>query len=141
MFCHGDEHRFTLVAAVNYATSLEKLNRFEEAKSLVCKAVPVARRVLGESDESTLKIRWLYGRVLYSDTGATLDDLREAVTKLEEFAPTARRVLGGAHPLTTTFEKNLRNARAALRTREEAAPDDVSSICEGLDAMRKPGDA
>ena len=32
------------------------------------------------------------------DPGATLDDLREAVATLEETAPTARRVFGGAHP-------------------------------------------
>ena len=37
---------------------------------------------------------------LYEDDGATLDDLREAVTTLEDTERTARRVLGGAHPLT-----------------------------------------
>ena len=38
---------------------------------------------------------------VYKDPGATLDDLREAVTTLEESERIARRVLGGAHPLTT----------------------------------------
>ena len=131
---YGDEHSLTLVAAVNYATSLEKLNRFEEAKSLVCKAVPVARRVLGESDESTLKIRWLYGRVLYSDTGATLDDLREAVTTLEETERIARRMLGGAHPLTVDMEKSLRKSRAVLAARE-GDPSARTMLCEALKAM------
>ena len=32
--------------------------------------------------------------------GATLDDLREAVTTLEDAVLIARRVFGGAHPLT-----------------------------------------
>ena len=50
--------------------------------------------------------------------GATLDDLREAVTTLEETERTMRRVLGGAHPLTTGIEGSLQNARAALRARE-----------------------
>ena len=59
----------------------------------------------------------------YEETGdephaATLDDLREAVTTLEGTERTARRVLGGAHPLTTGIEISLRNARAARRVRE-----------------------
>ena len=52
------------------------------------------------------------------DAGATLDDLREAMTTLEETGRTARRVFGGAHPLTTAMEDNLRQARAAFRARE-----------------------
>ena len=37
---------------------------------------------------------------------------------IEEVAPTARRVLGGAHPLTKEIEEHLRESRAALRARE-----------------------
>ena len=37
---------------------------------------------------------------LYFDAAATLDDLREAVATLEDAERIARRVLGGAHPLT-----------------------------------------
>ena len=59
-----------------------------------------------------------YGETLYTDNGATLDDLREAVTTLEEIERIARRVLGGAHPLTVDIERSLRRARAALRVRE-----------------------
>ena len=43
-----------------------------------------------------------------------LDDLREAMTTLEEIEPTARRVLGGAHPLTAEIEPTLQNARSKL---------------------------
>ena len=50
--------------------------------------------------------------------GATLDDVREAVTTLEDTRRIARRVLGGAHPTTMGIHQNLRNARAALRARE-----------------------
>ena len=49
---------------------------------------------------------------LYDNDASTLDDLREAVTTLEELAPTARRVLGGAHLFTTTIVKYLQKARA-----------------------------
>ena len=59
---------------------------------------------------------------LYEDPDATLDDLREAVTTLEEIEPTARRVFGGAHPLTKTIVETLRDARAALRARETPSP-------------------
>ena len=59
---------------------------------------------------------------LYSDPAATLDDLREAVTTLEDLERTARRVSGGAHPLTKNVEGSLRKARAALRAREDAEP-------------------
>ena len=45
---------------------------------------------------------------------ATLDDLREAVTTLEETARLARRVLGGAHPTTVRIEGALQGARTKL---------------------------
>jgi len=48
----------------------------------------------------------------------TLDDVREAVTTLEETERTARRVLGGENPITTWIGEYLRDAEAALRARE-----------------------
>ena len=59
-----------------------------------------------------------YAIALYQDADASLDDLREGEITLEELERTARRVLGGAHPMTAGIEKNLRDARAALRARE-----------------------
>ena len=50
-----------------------------------------------------------------------LDDLREAVTTLEDTARTARRVFGSAHPLTEGVAAYLQDAQAALRAREETA--------------------
>ena len=82
----------------------------------------MARRVLGESHELTLKVRYYYAEALYEDPSATLDDLREAVTTLENTERTARRVLGSAHPTTKGLEKGLREARAARRAREAQAP-------------------
>ena len=51
----------------------------------------------------------------HENSDATLDDLREAVTTLEEAERTARRVLGGAHPLTMDLTLGLRNAQVVLR--------------------------
>ena len=63
-------------------------------------------------------MRWLYAGALYKDDAATLDDLREAVSTLAEIEPIARRVLGGAHPLTDDIEWGSGEARATLRARE-----------------------
>ena len=63
----------------------------------------------------------LYTKALYTDEGATLDDVREAVTTLEETERTARRVMGGAHPLVCGIGNNRREARAALAAREAPA--------------------
>ena len=115
------EHIMTLASADNYAMSLIKLRRFEEAKSLLCKQLPVARRVLGKDHIQTIKMTWRSAEALYEDANATLEDMREVVTTLEELERTARRVLGGAHPVTKGVEVNLRDAQAVLRARETGA--------------------
>ena len=99
------------MAAVNYATSLEKVKHREEAKALMLRTIPVARRVLGESHEFTIKMRWCYTAALCNDPGATLNEFREALTTLEDIERIARRVLGGAHPITTDIGKSLRTVR------------------------------
>ena len=55
---------------------------------------------------------------LYNDTGATLEDLREAATTLEDAERIARRVFGGAHPTTVGLRAELKLSRAILRARE-----------------------
>ena len=117
---YGEGNKHSLGAAYNVAITLRDLKRFEEAKTLMLKTIPVARRVLGESHELTLRMRRTYAGALYKADGATLDDLREAVATLEATASIARRVLGSAHPTTDSIEDDLQGARAALRAREEA---------------------
>ena len=63
-------------------------------------------------------MRWIYAKALYLNPGATLDDLCEAVTTLEDAGRIARRVLGGTHPITGSIGINLQEARAALSARE-----------------------
>ena len=131
----GEEHPHTLQAAINYASSLIYLRRSEEAKSLLRKWIPVARRVSGDGHESTLRLRFNYARAIVGDTSATLNDLRQAVTTLEDTGRIARRVFGDAHPLTMNIEGEVQKVRAAL-----AARGDVESIREAVAAMT-PGDA
>ena len=122
----GEGHEDTLLAANNYAAALNTQKRFEETKSILGPVLPVARRVLGEAArpcggrDLLLKMRKSYAEALFRDTGATLDDLREAVTTLVETARTARRVLGSAHPVTAGIETDLRNARLVLSARESS---------------------
>ena len=121
MTLNGKEHRETLVAANNYGSILDELKRFEEAKTLLRETVPVARRIFGDCNELTLRMRFVYTQTLYLDEGATLDDLRESVATLEELDRTARRVLGAAHPTTTDIGQTLQKARALLRAREASS--------------------
>ena len=115
---YGEEDEHTFIAAGNYANSLLDLERFEEAKALLRRTIPVARRVLGDSHRSTLVNRCSYAESLFNDDDATLDDLREAVTTLEDTVRLARRVLGGEHPTTVGIEGELQAPRAALHARE-----------------------
>ena len=68
-------------------------------------------------------MRSVYAQALYRDDGATLDDLRESVETFEDVGRIARRVLGGAHPMSKDNEVDLRNAREALAARETPSPE------------------
>ncbi len=94
-----------------------------------------------------LEMRQIYAKTLYEDDGTTLDDLREAVTTLEELERTARRTFGGAHPVTGDFGRCLCNARAALASREMTAAGrgttragDVRALREAVAAMSTTSD-
>jgi len=135
---NGEEHRSTIIAANNYAASLNQLHRFEEAKALLRKTIPMAQRALGESHGLTLRMRKTYAEAIYMDPGATPDDLCEAVATLEEIARTARRVLGGAHPFVLALEASMRLSREALHNREaEVVPLPVAE----RDALQRDCDA
>ena len=129
----GEEHERTMEAAYNYASSLIYNQRFEEAKTVLRKTMPVARRVLEEGNRLLLMMRWKYAVALARADGAALDDVRESVNMLEETARTARRVLGGANPTAAQIEHCLRSARATLRARETG---DMSSLREAMEATR-----
>ena len=73
---NGEEEPETMREALNYASILDSLRSYKEAKKVLRKMTPVARRVLGDCNDLTLRMRCLYATALYLDEGATLDDLR-----------------------------------------------------------------
>jgi len=74
----------------------------------------VARRVLGDSDDITLRMRCLHANALYRGSNATLNDLSEAVETFYDTTQIARRVLGRAHPTVRSTEMGLQQSRARL---------------------------
>jgi len=81
---YGEEHAHTLGEANNLVSSLGILKRYREASSILRKTMPVARRALGDDSKTTLGMRKMYAQILYGAEAATLEDLREAVTTLDE---------------------------------------------------------
>ena len=81
---------------------------------MLLKKIPVVLRVLGTSHEITLSMRLNYAAALCMDDGATLDDLREAVSTLEDAERIGRRVLGGENPTAVAIGEALKISRAKL---------------------------
>ena len=98
-----DLHR----CAYNLASTLIKLQHFDEARSLLRKTLPLVQRVLGESHELTLTMRWRHALLISKDASAASSDLREAMNTWEDTARIARRVLGSSHPTTKAIEVGL----------------------------------
>ena len=74
-----------------------------------------ARFVSGGAGED---FRWNDARALAADPGSTLDDIREAMTMLEDLTRITRRVFGSAHPLVALCEDSLRLVRKKLGASE-----------------------
>jgi len=119
---NGQENARTIIEAHNYASCLGRLKRYAEVKTLLRNLIPVAQRVLGDCNDRTLSMQYGYAWALYRKDGATLGDLRESVTTLEDTARIRRRVFGDAHPATTDVEKCLKSVRAVLRANEKMRP-------------------
>ena len=77
----------------------------------------------------------MYAVALYKDAATTLDDVREAVTTLEDTERTARRVFGGANRFVAMVEGTLRVSREMLSACESACDTGSDSITEAFAAM------
>ena len=101
-------------ATNNYAVVLLDLDRHAEAKALIRKTMPVARRTLGAEHDLTLNFRDVYGRCLCRDPGASRDDVAEAIEIMDDVQRRARRVFGPGHPNWNTLPQELTAAREKL---------------------------
>ena len=115
----GEEHYDTLLAANNYAASLVELERFKEAKKLMRKTMPVARRALSDEHDLTLNLRKVYADCLCSDASASQDDVAEAIEIMEDVQRRARRVFGDGHPNWVDLPRDLMAARDKLASFED----------------------
>ena len=112
---YGAQNRHTFIPANNYATSLISLERFEEAKALLRKTMPVARRVLGPEHDLTMSMREDLSRVIL-DGDSSANEKRQALRTLEEVAGIMRRVMGPAHPDTLHAQSELERHREEFPT-------------------------
>ena len=87
--------------------TLLDLRRFEEAKILLRKVAPVARRALGTEHELTLSLREDLSLATL-DGESSAEEKREALRMLEDVAGIMRRVLGPAHPDTLFTQGKLK---------------------------------
>ena len=90
----------------NYGITLIDLRRFEEAKRLLRKVLPVARRVLGAEHVRTLSLREDLARATLGGDSSSKEK-RKALQTLEETLGVMRRVLGAAHPETQRVQRQL----------------------------------
>jgi tetratricopeptide (TPR) repeat protein len=103
----GGQARSTFLAAGNYAMNLIELRRFAEARNLLRKIIPVARRVLGNDHELTLSLREDLCRAIL-DGEPTDNEKHEALEMLKDTAGAMRRILGPDHPDTLHAQKMLK---------------------------------
>lgn len=109
---HASVHDHVLALALS--KSLFDAKRFTEAKSLLRERLSEARRALGAEADVVLHLHWNYAATLYSDDGASRDDVIEALAILEGLSATPQRIYGTSHPLTTNIQQNLKTARSKL---------------------------
>ena len=97
-------HFLTLVDALNLCQSLVSTERYAEAKAVVLEARPHARRLLGDGNEVTIKLRYVYCQVCCLDFSTRPEEMRLVKAELEDVVRTCRRTLGPAHPNTISYQ-------------------------------------
>ena len=114
---YGIENVGTTKAALNLSVTLGNLNRFEEARALAQKTIPVAQRTFGPDHDLTLCLRRNYIQAVYDDPKSSLADLRRAETTLKDVYRRAQRVFGTSHPETAICETMMSKLNETLAER------------------------
>ena len=109
----GTDHEQTINAANNLAISSMALGHLGDAKSLLRKNIRACRRSFGADHVYTFRAHSLFVRILYIEQ-ASMEDLREAVSIMEDVCRRGRRVLGDSHPEYQELQFTLATARRVL---------------------------
>ena len=113
---YDEESIDVLREANNYAMHLIDARRFKEAKRILRKRIPVARRVLGPEHDLTMSMREDLCRATLDDGDSAASDKREALRTLEDTVGLMRRVLGAQHPETQRAQVTLESYREKFPT-------------------------
>ena len=115
---HGIDDASTIQAGLNLSVSLTDLKRYEEARSIQRKIIPVALRILGAENDTTLLLLRTNVRSVYSDPKATLADLRQTERSMRDVLQRTRQIYGASHPDTQTCERFMHNVKQILAKRD-----------------------
>ena len=107
----------TLIAALNFSTSLTDTGNFAEARAFMPDQMALAKRILGSDHPLTLDFQWGWARALLKDVDVTAEQLAEAASTLEKTLKIAQRVLGHEHPSTCTYRRYLEYCKAQIARR------------------------
>ena len=97
-----------------FAAELHSLEHHTEAKRILLKVIPNARRTLGAEHDLTLNLREIYGNFLYQDPSASRGDVVDAIEIFEDVQRRVRRVFGPDHPNWRALPRELAAAREML---------------------------
>ena len=117
---HGLDDERTLISVTCLAISLIRGKKWAETKDLTHKALPAARRALGSDHELTIKLECRLARASYADEGASLDELRQAISMYEDLIRRARRIFGDSHPAAESMAARIEEARVILARRTQS---------------------
>ena len=117
---HGLDDERTLISVTCLAISLIRGKKWAETKDLTHEALPAARRALGSDHELTIKLECQLARASYADEGASLDELRQAISMYEDLIRRARRIFGDSHPAAESMAARIEEARTTLARRTQS---------------------
>ena len=108
------EDPLILQDVTNLGESLVHTSHFTEARSLMRKHLPIARRVVGPDHEITYGIIETLAGAMFQNALAPRKDLVEATEMLTKQLKRLRQVLGAAHPDTQRHEGYLKHIQERL---------------------------
>ena len=108
------EDPLILQDVANLGTSLVHTRQLTEARSLMRKYLPIARRVLGLDHEITFGLIENLAGAIFENALAPREDLVEVDEILTKQLKRLRQVLGAAHPATQRHENHLKKIQERL---------------------------